>query len=132
MGSAARDALTLSSGAAAPQTAAARAPGVFPPSVRADFPSVLRETYLNSAALHPVGSFTAKAMQQLIDYRLQGPGEGRSDFGVKQQQALKEKYGALINATADEIAYAGRRFTTPDLQQWRDLVKTQLQQLAEA
>ena len=93
--------------AGAPQTAAARAPGVFPPSVRADFPSVLRETYLNSAALHPVGSFTAKAMQQLIDYRLQGPGEGRSDFGAKQQQALKEKYGALINATADEIAYSG-------------------------
>ena len=75
--------------AGAPQTAAARAPGVFPPSVRADFPSVLRETYLNFAALHPVGSFTAKAMQQLIDYRLQGPGEGRSDFGAKQQQALK-------------------------------------------
>ncbi|MES2705038.1 MAG: BatD family protein [Verrucomicrobiota bacterium] len=34
--------------------------------------------------------------------------------------------------TADEIAYSGRRFTTPDLQQWRELVKTQLQQLAKA
>ncbi|RYD38129.1 MAG: hypothetical protein EOP86_01675 [Verrucomicrobiaceae bacterium] len=34
--------------------------------------------------------------------------------------------------TADEIAYAGRRFSTPDLQQWRDLVRAQLQQLAKS
>ena len=91
--------------AAGGQAAATRAPGVFPSSVRADFPSVLRETYLNSAALHPVGTFTARAMQRVIDYRVQGPGEGRADFGAKEQQALKEKYGSLINATADEIAY---------------------------
>ena len=85
--------------------AATRPPGIFPASVRADFPSVTRETYLNSAALHPVGSFTARAMQQLIDFRLQGPGEGRADFGAKDQQVLKEKYASLIGATADEIAY---------------------------
>ena len=30
---------------------------------------------------------------------------------------------------ADEVAYSGRRFTAPDLQQWRDLVTKQLQQL---
>lgn len=34
--------------------------------------------------------------------------------------------------TADEIAYSGRRFSTPDLQQWRELVKTQLQLLSKA
>ena len=85
--------------------AATRAPSVFPASVRADFPSVLRETYLNSAALHPVGTFIAKGMQRVIDYRVQGPGEGRADFGAKEQQALKEKYGSLINAKATEIAY---------------------------
>ena len=87
------------------QAAASRPPGIFPASVRADFPSVLRETYLNSAALHPVGSFTARAMQQVIEYRLHGAGEGRGDFGAKEQQALKEKYASLINATANEIAY---------------------------
>ena len=32
--------------------------------------------------------------------------------------------------TADEIAYSGRQFTAPDLQQWRAVVKEQLQQLA--
>ena len=32
--------------------------------------------------------------------------------------------------TADEIAYSGRRFTAPDLQEWRRVVNNQLQQLA--
>lgn len=88
---------------AATQTAARS--GVFPASVRADFPSVARDTYLNSAALHPVGSFAANAMKQMIDYRLMGPGEGRADFNARQQAALKAKFGAMINATATEIAY---------------------------
>ena len=79
--------------------------GVFPASVRADFPSVARETYLNSAAMHPVGTFAANAMKGVIDSRLLGPGEGRSEFGARQQQELKAKFGALINATANEIAY---------------------------
>lgn len=85
--------------------AATRPAAIFPASVRADFPVAARETYLNSAALHPVGTFAARAMQQVIDYRLHGPGEGRADFGNKDQQALKEKYASLIGATADEIAY---------------------------
>lgn len=79
--------------------------GVLPASVRADFPSVLRETYVNSAALHPVGTFTANAMKSLIDHRLLGPGEGRADFGAAKQEELKKKFGAMINASASEIAY---------------------------
>lgn len=79
--------------------------GVFPASVRADFPSVARETYLNSGALHPVGTFTANAMKSLIDYRAFGPGDGRADFGAAKQEELKKKFGALINADAKEIAF---------------------------
>ncbi len=79
--------------------------GVFPPSVRADFPSVARETYLNSGAMHPVGTFTADAMKSLIDNRAFGPGEGRADFGAAKQDELKKKFGALINASASEIAF---------------------------
>jgi selenocysteine lyase/cysteine desulfurase len=79
--------------------------GVFPPSVRADFPSVARETYLNSAAIHPVGTFAADAMKSLIDLRTYGPGDGRVDFGAAKQDELKKKFGALINASASEIAY---------------------------
>lgn len=79
--------------------------GIFPASVRADFPSVARETYLNSAAMHPVGTFAADAVKQMVDYRLYGPGEGRVDFGAAKQEELKKKFGALINASAGEIAY---------------------------
>ena len=88
---------------AATQTAARS--GVFPASVRADFPSVARETYLNSAAIHPVGTFAADAMKALIDLRTYGPGDGRVDFGAARQEELKKKFGALINASASEIAY---------------------------
>ncbi len=79
--------------------------GVFPASVRADFPSVARETYLNSAALHPVGTFAANAMKGVIDNRLLGPGEGRADFNARAQEELKKKFGAMINAAPTEIAY---------------------------
>jgi len=88
--------------------AAAQTPrpgAVFPPSVRADFPSVALETYVNSAAIHPLGTFAANAIEQAIAYRLHGAGPGRSDFGADKQQALKTKYGRLIGATANEIAY---------------------------
>jgi selenocysteine lyase/cysteine desulfurase len=79
--------------------------GVFPASVRADFPSVLTETYLNSASMHPVGAFTANAIKKVVDYRLYGAGGGGADFGAKAQEELKAKFGTLINAKASEIAY---------------------------
>ena len=55
--------------------------------------------------MHPVGIFAAEAMKNVIDYRLFGAGEGRSDFGPVKQEELKKKFGALINATPSEIAY---------------------------
>src|SRR6185436_13714909 len=78
---------------------------IFPPSVRADFPSVSTETYMNSAAMHPIGTFAARGVEQALNYRLHGPGPGRTDFGADKQQDLKKRYGQLINATANEIAY---------------------------
>src|ERR1700752_4836775 len=69
-----------------------RQDGVFPASVRADFPSVSLETYVNSAAIHPLGAFAAKAIEQVMAYRLYGPGEGRIDFGADKQEDLKRRY----------------------------------------
>ena len=89
---------------AATQTASRSA--VFPASVRADFPAVLKETYLNSASMHPVGTFAADAAKKLIDYRMLGAGNG-ADFNARAQEDLKAKFGALINAKASEIAYTG-------------------------
>jgi selenocysteine lyase/cysteine desulfurase len=81
--------------------------GIFPPSVRADFPSVLKETYLNSASMHPVGTFAADAVKKVVDFRLYGAGGGGADFNARAQEALKAKFGAMINAKATEIAYTG-------------------------
>jgi selenocysteine lyase/cysteine desulfurase len=95
--------------AAGPLFAASQPParnGIFPASVRADFPSILKETYLNSAAMHPVGTFAAEAIKKVVDYRLLGGGNG-SDFNARAQEELKAKFGALINAKATEIAYVG-------------------------
>jgi selenocysteine lyase/cysteine desulfurase len=78
---------------------------IFPASVRADFPSVANETYMNAASMHPLGSFAARAVEQAVNYRLHGPGPGRVDFGADKQQELKKRYGQLIGATANEIAY---------------------------
>ena len=37
--------------------------GVLPPSVRADFPIASAQTYLNSAAIHPMSVPAARALQ---------------------------------------------------------------------
>ena len=83
----------------------ARPGAVFPASIRADFPSASVETYLNSAAMHPLGTFAARAIDDGLAYRLRGPGEGRSDFGAAKQDDLKKRYGKLINAAPTEIAF---------------------------
>jgi selenocysteine lyase/cysteine desulfurase len=78
---------------------------VFPASVRADFPLAAAETYLNSAAIHPVGTFTARAIDQTLQFRVRGAGEGRTDFGADRQNDLKRRYGQLIGARPSEIAF---------------------------
>ena len=78
---------------------------VLPASIRNDFPSVLKETYLNSASMHPVGTFAADAAKKVIDFRLHGAGGGGVDFNARAQESLKAKFGAMINARASEIAY---------------------------
>jgi selenocysteine lyase/cysteine desulfurase len=78
---------------------------VFPAAVRADFPSAALETYMNAAAMHPLGTFAARAVEEGLAYRLHGPGPGRVDFGGDKQQDLKTRYGQMIGATANEIAY---------------------------
>src|SRR5581483_12402122 len=94
--------------AAAPKpvfAARAAAGDVFPPAVRADFPIASKQTYLNSAAIHPMSIPCSRALADHVQFRLHGPGEGRADFGAEQQQDLKRRFAALINAKADEIAF---------------------------
>ena len=87
------------------QTVASRAGGVFPASVRDDFPLASLETYMNAAALHPLGRFAAKAIEEGVAFRLHGAGPGRADFTAARQADLKTRFGQMIGASANEIAF---------------------------
>ena len=103
----ARAALT-SAAAARPALAAvqtARRGTVLPAMIRADFPGASAETYLHSAAIHPLGTFAASAIEQTMAYRLRGPGPGRADFGVDKQNDLKARFAKMIGAKPTEIAF---------------------------
>jgi selenocysteine lyase/cysteine desulfurase len=75
------------------------------PSLRADFPIAAKQTYLNSAAIHPMSVPVARALEAYQQFRLHGPGEGRADFGEEQQADLKQRFARLIGASANEIAF---------------------------
>jgi selenocysteine lyase/cysteine desulfurase len=95
--------------AAVRPTLAALQPGkpgaVFPATIRADFPGAAVETYLNSAAIHPLGAFAVQAVEQTMAFRVRGAGPGRADFGVEKQNHLKARFAAMIGARPTEIAF---------------------------
>ena len=84
---------------------ATRPNAIFPVTVRTQFPGASVETYLNSAALHPLGTFAADAIEQAMAYRMRGAGPGRTDFGSDKQNDLKVRFGKLIGAKPSEIAF---------------------------
>jgi selenocysteine lyase/cysteine desulfurase len=83
----------------------ARQGGVLPATIRADFPGAAVETYLNSAAIHPLGTFAVQAIEQTMAFRMRGAGPGRADFGVEKQNSLKAHFAAMIGAKPAEIAF---------------------------
>ena len=82
-----------------------RPAAVFPATVRTQFPGASVETYLNAAAIHPLGAFAAEAIEQTMAFRMRGPGPGRADFGTTQQNDLKVRFGKMIGARPSEIAF---------------------------
>src|SRR4029450_10991834 len=98
-------ALAVSARSALAAVQAPRPGAVFPPSVRADFPLVSLETYMNSAAMHPLGTFAARAIEQGIAARLRGAAGGGVEFDAAKQQDLKRRYGQMIGAKPEEIAF---------------------------
>ncbi|MCP5117992.1 MAG: aminotransferase class V-fold PLP-dependent enzyme, partial [bacterium] len=73
-------------------------------ALRNDFPRALNETYLNSAAQHPLGNHTVRGIESYIEFLHKGPGEGRRDFWVEGFSQVKPMFARLINATPAEIA----------------------------
>ena len=83
----------------------ARPVTVLPATLRADFPGATVETYMNAAAIHPLGTFAAIAIEQAMAFRMRGAGPGREDFGVAKQNDLKTRFGKMIGAKPSEIAF---------------------------
>lgn len=79
--------------------------GPLPASLRADFPSVERETYLNAAAIHPLSMPAAKRLQRYIDSRLTGVRPDARETDAATQEDVKRRFAALINARPAEIAF---------------------------
>jgi selenocysteine lyase/cysteine desulfurase len=75
------------------------------PAPPGEFPWASTETFINSAAYHPISAATARAMEDYIAYRRQGPGPGREDVSGARQEEVKAMFGRLINARASEIAF---------------------------
>jgi selenocysteine lyase/cysteine desulfurase len=86
-------------------TATLEAPSILPAAVRANFPVASAQTYLDSAAIHPMGNHAARALEQHVAFRLKGGGDGRTDFTAEQQADLKRRFAQLINAKPTEIAF---------------------------
>src|SRR5262245_7091823 len=78
---------------------------IFPASVRADFPIASTQTYLNSAAIHPMSVPASRALADHVQFRLRGAGDGRTDFGEEPQKDLKQRFAQLIRAKPHEIAF---------------------------
>ena len=78
---------------------------LLPATIRADFPAASVETYLNAAAIHPLGTFAASAIEQTMAFRMRGAGPGRADFGVDKQNELKARFAKMVGAKPTEIAF---------------------------
>ena len=94
---------------AAPRTTQAASQPTVPASLgaslRADFPRTATQTYLDSAAQHPLGRHVLQAMERHLQYELLGSGGGRAYSGSYDPRQLKIRFGVLINAEPDEVAF---------------------------
>lgn len=73
--------------------------------LRADFPWAENETFLNNAGWHPMPRKSAQAMRAYLEYKVEGPGQGREMRQSGDQQKCRTLFARLINAQPSEIAF---------------------------
>ena len=74
-------------------------------AVRGDFPRADNDPWLANAETHPFSVHTIKAIENYLQYRALGPGEGRSSYTEEMQVASKKMFADLIGAKPNEIAF---------------------------
>jgi len=72
--------------------------------VRSEFPRAAKHLWLAAAETHPFSVHTLRALEEYSQYRALGA-LGRDGFTPAEQAETKQMFGALINASAEEIAF---------------------------
>jgi selenocysteine lyase/cysteine desulfurase len=79
-------------------------PGPVQDQVRARFPRLRAETFVNAAAGTPLGVFAESGIQRYAAYQRLGPGDGRADYINQVMSDVRASFGNLIGARTSEIA----------------------------
>ncbi len=72
--------------------------------IRAAFPRVASERFVNAAAGTPLGTFAERGIQRYIDFQKLGSAQGRGDYVNDMLSNIRGAFGGLIGARESEIA----------------------------
>lgn len=73
------------------------------PSIRALFPRVARETFLNGAGGTPLGTFAESGIRRYLEYLRLGPTDGRRAYADAVWSGVRARFAALVGAGESEI-----------------------------
>lgn len=73
--------------------------------IRAQFPWAEKQLFMNPSGWHPMRLATAEAMRRYLEFKVNGPGDGRAGLAAGNQDQAKAAFAELIGAGADDIAF---------------------------
>ena len=73
--------------------------------LRAEFPWADKQLFLNPAGWHPMPVRAAEAMRRYLEFKVNGPNDGRGEWAAGHQDLAKARFARLINADVDEISF---------------------------
>lgn len=96
-----------------------------PNQVRAMFPRLARDNFVNAAAGTPLGVFAETGLKRYVDFQRLGPGDGREEYVAEMRSNIRGLLGQLIGARSSEIALvhctkAGEQIVIDGLDPMRD------------
>lgn len=74
--------------------------------IREDFPRIRDEVYMDNASTHPINIYTAAALHRYAEWAKNEVGEPWWPGWSDSRDECKQSFAKLINADADEIAFA--------------------------
>jgi selenocysteine lyase/cysteine desulfurase len=73
--------------------------------IRAAFPRMRQETYLNAAGLMPLGTFSEEGLQRFQDFQRLGAAEERGAHAGRMQSEIRGLFASLVGAEETEIGF---------------------------